>query len=136
MERFFSSGSKYGWTDSGMFCDILRHERSKQTISYPPYEVSFEQELEEIEKKIAEIETLVASYLNSPEASLQKKLETKFVHIFGRVDHLSTKEEQVCKVRSQLLQKTLELESQFVDKGSEDHVTTDGSFNPFLGQIK
>lgn len=106
--------------------NLLSHEKcSERSFSYPPYNVPPEVEEKEIGEKIAEITALVVEFENDQETSLRKKLETKFAHILGRVDRLSTTDSNVSKIRSNFLQKIITLESDFEEMKSKVTVVTD-----------
>lgn len=106
--------------------NLLRHEKMERSFSYhASYDVPLEQEKQEIETKILEISNLVKDFQEYPETSLQKKLETKFVHIFGRVDRISVDTEQGTKTRADLLQRMLIIESDFVDNKLSEKLVSD-----------
>lgn len=95
---------------------VLRHEKAGGSLTYPEYKVPFDRETEEIQKKITEINKLVSGFSNKVSVSEYKKIETKIAHILGRIDRLSSTEEESSKFRTNCLTTVLSLETDLIEK--------------------
>lgn len=107
--------SEVGNVDSLRKClrGALVLEKSGNTI-HTSIKLDPETELNECDKKLLDIKESINSFTGSP--TQIKKIETKFAHVFNRIDRISTTEEQLTLRRCRTLTSLIEFVSDYTSK--------------------
>lgn len=95
-------------------------ERSGNSLRYPKYPFSFEQDAVAVRNKIEEITPLVNEFGNNKTSSEYLKLHTKCLHVLGRIDNMVSDVDENIALRSTLLADTLSLMEILNSKAEEE----------------
>lgn len=68
----------------------LQMERDGDSLKYPKHPYTFAEDVEAIQKKLVDMEPMVDRFNNSRTSGEAQKLQTKFSHVFGRLDNMDT----------------------------------------------
>lgn len=99
--------------------NLLRLENTENSLSYPDYDVNFEDEMKILDAKVKDIFDLIEELDSGRKSGPALKIETKFAHTLKRCDRLKAVGETQIKRRSTLLTKVMELISKYEGKISE-----------------
>ncbi|KAJ8930990.1 hypothetical protein NQ314_016160 [Rhamnusium bicolor] len=95
-------------------------ERDGDSLKYPKYPYTFVQDMEAIQKKLEDMEPMVNRFNNSRTSGEAQKLQTKFSHVFGRLDNMDADgDEDLHKKKSDLVGLVLTLRESFNAKMEE-----------------
>lgn len=104
-------------------CDEMRHrlamairfEKSGDSLRYPTYPYTFKEDAEAVRRKLTdELPKRIEDLTTGKESSEAIKLQTKFAHVLGRVDHMDAEgdDENITK-RAEILAEVLTLFDNF-----------------------
>ncbi|XP_074027918.1 uncharacterized protein [Leptinotarsa decemlineata] len=107
-------------------CEEMRHrlanafrfEKSGESLRYPTYPFTFEEDLEAVTKKLDEdIAKRIEDFSSGTGSSEVVKIQTKFAHVFGRVDRMDGEDDEDRKQKkANILAKALSLFEDFMIK--------------------
>lgn len=106
-------------------CDEMRHrlamairmETSGDSLRYPKYPYTFEQDQVAVKKTLEDLEQLLISFDNGYSSGEGMKIQTKLSHVLGRLDNMEAgDEEENLKNKSELLALVLSLMDKFTEK--------------------
>lgn len=99
---------------------VLQLEREGDSFKYPPYPYTFRQDVEAVEKKLDGMVRMVEDFDHTSSSGVAQKLQTKFAHVFGRMDHMEpNSDEALQRKKSDLLAFALSLLERFNSKVEE-----------------
>lgn len=96
--------------------NLMRLEKTENSLTYPDYEFVFDDEVVVIESKIKDISELVEELDTGRKSGPALKIETKFAHILRRSDRLKAVGDNQIKQKSTLLTRIMELMSKYERK--------------------
>lgn len=98
----------------------LQMERDGDSLKYPKYPFSIEQDVEAIQKKLDDMIQMVERFNNVSNSGEGQKLHTKFAHVFGRLDNMEIGDDADLQTRkSGLVALALTLRDKFISKIEE-----------------
>lgn len=87
--------------------NVMKLERSNQSLTYPAYNLVFDDEIKIVEGKIVEIFDLIENFNDGIESGAYKKITSKIAHIVKRIDRTNPTEPEKHKIRSRVLSQAL-----------------------------
>lgn len=88
----------------------IRLERSGESVRYPQYPFTENEDLVAVREKLRNLETQLDTFKNSSSSGAFMKYQSKLMHVLGRLDHVTAEESDDKTIRrSELLAKTLQL---------------------------
>lgn len=99
---------------------VLQMEKDGNSFKYPAYPYKFEQDSEAVQKKLEDMVEMVERFNNARNSGEAQKLQTKFSHVFGRLDNMDAESNsELQDEKSNLLARALSLLEKFNLKISE-----------------
>ncbi|KAG5883973.1 hypothetical protein JTB14_007502 [Gonioctena quinquepunctata] len=87
-------GIGIGTSEEMRHCLAFRFERSGESLRYPPYPYKFGDDVTAVKKKLGEeLAKRIEDLSTGKESGEAIKIETKFAHVFGRIDHMNAGED-------------------------------------------
>lgn len=86
-----------------------RLEKSGDSIRYPVYPYTFDEDKTALEGKCGDVEDLLNNFSGGPNGGSAQKLQTKLSHMLNRLDNMTPADDDQAAVKSTLLAKVLEL---------------------------
>lgn len=93
----------------------IRLEKSGDSVMYPRYPFTAQEDVLAVENKLADLEPLVNDFCDKSGTTLYSKLQSRLSHVLNRIDHIDANGPEGQK-RSELLAKTLSLLDLLQDK--------------------
>lgn len=84
----------------------LRLEKTGDSIKYPSYPFSVEEDIDAVEKKLTELEPLISDFKNNTSSASFMKLQSRLSHVMNRIDHIEP-DGSGAKRRAEFLARTL-----------------------------
>ncbi|KAK5643507.1 hypothetical protein RI129_007352 [Pyrocoelia pectoralis] len=102
----------------------IQLEKSGESIRYPKYPFSFEEDSDAISAKLDTVSRFISQLSAVPTSNESQKWRTKLSHILNRLDFMTTTSEEEADVRSHLLASTLGLfnDLQLREKPAEEEI--------------
>lgn len=94
----------------------IRLEKSGDSVMYPKYPFTAQEDVLAVENKLVDLEPLVNDFTDKSSSTLYSKLESRLSHVLNRIDHIDANGPEGQK-RSELLAKTLSLLDLLQNKG-------------------
>lgn len=89
--------------------NVLKLERSGQSLTYPAYALNCDEEFKIVEDKIKEIVSSIEIFEGDDKTTAYKKISSKIAHVMKRIDRTNPTESDKIKLRSSLLSQALTL---------------------------
>jgi hypothetical protein len=90
----------------------LRLERRGDSVTYPKYPFTVEEDLQAVDAKLKELQPIVSEYREPTASHAFAKLQSKLTHVLGRIEHIDPEaevDEGVPLQRAELLAKAMSL---------------------------
>ncbi|KAK5647847.1 hypothetical protein RI129_002739 [Pyrocoelia pectoralis] len=102
----------------------IQLEKSGESIRYPVYPFSFQQDSDAISTKLDTVTRFMSQLSAAPTSNEEQKLRTKLSQLLNRIDFMNATTEDESHVRSQLLANTLGLLNQLQprEKPAEEEI--------------
>lgn len=98
----------------------IRLEKSGESVRYPQYPFTQDEDLMAVRDKLVTIETQINTFKNSSASGAFMKYQSKLMHLLGRLDHVTAEESSDKTIqRSELLAKALHLLNTLEKKAKE-----------------
>ena len=94
-------------------------EKSGDSLHYPYYPFSFQEDVAIVTKKLDELVLAVEAFTESSKSGKFLKLQTKLSHVLGRIDNMSCKALEEGVVKSELVAQTLSLMDKLQNKAAD-----------------
>ncbi|KAG5866196.1 hypothetical protein JTB14_031866 [Gonioctena quinquepunctata] len=98
----------------------IQMEKSGDSLKYPSYPFTVQQDLDAVADKLIELEPKVADFNNSNTSGAFQKYQSKLSHVLGRIDNIPSGENVISDTkRSELLAKALTLLDLLISKAEQ-----------------
>ncbi|KAK4887484.1 hypothetical protein RN001_003755 [Aquatica leii] len=91
----------------------IKIEKQSGSLSYPDYDIPFQEDYDALKTKLAELNSLIDSLDSVNVVKVSKKFSTKFTHSFGRCNRIKAISENEKKLSNLLMVEFLKLTSHF-----------------------